>query len=120
MNEQAQGVTPKPRRGRAEVRRLVEAFKRSGLKRSQFCRQRQLALSTLKRHLANESATPANHPPAGSRLIPVEVLKSRRTAPPPAHDAGVTILLAGGRRIEVAPAFDARTFNRVVQLLEAR
>ena len=118
MNEQAPGVTLQPRRSRAEVRRLVEEFKQSGLNRSQFCRQRQLALSTLKRHLANEPAAPANRPSAGSPLIPVEVLKSRRT--PPAHDAGVTILLAGGRRIEVAPEFDAHTFNRVVQLLEAR
>jgi hypothetical protein len=120
MNEQAQGVTPKPRRSQTQVRRLVEEFKRSGMNRSQFCRQRQLALSTLKRHLANEPAATANRPPAGSRLIPVEVLKSRRTPPPPAHDAGVTIRLAGDRRIEVAPEFDAHTFNRVVQLLEAR
>jgi hypothetical protein len=120
MNEQAQGVTPKPRRSRAEVQRLVEEFKRSGLKRSQFCRQRQLALSTLKRHLADEPATTADPRPVGSRLLPVEVLKSRGKPQPPAQGAGVTILLAGGRRIELAPEFDAHTFNRVVQLLEAR
>jgi hypothetical protein len=120
MNEQAQGITPKPRRSRAEVQRLVEEFKRSGLKRSQFCRQRQLALSTLKRHLANEPAKTADSHPASSRLVPVEVLKSRGKPQPPAPGAGVTILLAGGRRIEVQPAFDAPTFHRVVQLLEAR
>ncbi|MBV9488695.1 MAG: hypothetical protein JO069_03095 [Verrucomicrobia bacterium] len=117
MNEQAQGVTPKPRRSREQVQRLVEEFKRSGLNRSQFCRQRQLALSTLKRHLADEPAEPR---PTGSRLVPVEVLKSRGRLQPPALGGGVTILLAGGRRIEVAPAFDAQTFSRVVQLLEAR
>ncbi|MBV8097301.1 MAG: hypothetical protein JOZ17_22985 [Acetobacteraceae bacterium] len=120
MNEQAQGVTPKPRRSRADVQRLVEDFKRSGLNRSQFCRQRQLALSTLKRHLVSEPATTPDRRPAGSRLVPVEVLKRRGKPQPAAQGAGVTILLAGGRRIEVAPAFDAPTFHRVVQLLEAR
>ena len=104
MNEQAQGVTPKPRRSRAEVRRLVEEFKRSGMNRSQFCRQRQLALSTLKRHLASEPAAAADPRPAGSRLVPVEVLKGRRKAQSAAHGGGVAILLAGGRRIEVPPA----------------
>jgi hypothetical protein len=120
MNEQAQGITPKPRRSRAEVQRLVEEFKRSGLKRSQFCRQRQLALSTLKRHVANAPVTTADPRRAASQLVPVEVLKSRGKPHPAAQGAGVTILLAGGQRIEVAPEFDAHTFNRVVQLLEAR
>ena len=120
MNEQAQGVIPKPRRSRADVQRLVEEFKRSGLNGSQFCRQRQLALSTLKRHLVSEPATTPDRRPAGSRLVPVEVLKRRGKPQPAAQGAGVTILLAGGRRIEVAPAFDAPTFHRVVQLLEAR
>ena len=119
MNEQAPGVTLQPRRSRAEVRRLVEEFKQSGLNRSQFCRQRQLALSTLKRHLADESTRTANPAPAGSRLIPVEVLKRQAKPQPAVRGRGVTILLAGGRRIEVTPDFDAQTFHRVVRLLEA-
>jgi hypothetical protein len=120
MNEQEQEITQKQRRSQADVRRLVEEFKRSGLNRSQFCRQRQLALSTLKRHLASEPAAAAAPRPAGSRLVPVEVLKSRAKPQPAAHGGGVAILLAGGRRIEVAPAFDPQTLNRVIQLLEAR
>ena len=120
MSEQEQESTQKQRRSQADVRRLVEEFKRNGLNRSQFCRQRQLALSTLKRHVANEPATTADPRPAASRLVPVEVLKSRGKPQPPAQGAGVSILLAGGRRIEVAPEFDAHTFHRVVQLLEAR
>lgn len=102
------------------MQRLVEGFKRSGLSRSQFCRQRQLALSTLKRHLASEPAAAAEPRLVGSRLVPVEVLKRRTKPQPAAQGGGVAVLLAGGWRIEVAPAFDAQTFNRVVQLLEAR
>ena len=120
MSEQEQEITQKQRRSQAEVRRLVEEFKRSRMNRSQFCRQRQLALSTLKRHLASEPAPTAARRPANSRLVPVEVLKSRTKPHPAASTGGVTILLAGGRRIEVAPEFDAPTFHRVVQLLEAR
>ena len=119
MTEQEQGVTQKPRRSREQVQRLVEAFKRSGMNRSQFCRQRQLALSTLKRHLASASAAAAARRPAGSRSVPVEVLKSRGKPKTAAKGGGVAILLAGGRRIEVPPAFDPQTLNRVVQLLEA-
>jgi hypothetical protein len=119
MTEQEQGITQKQRRSRAEVQRLVEEFKRSGMKRSQFCRQRQLALSTLKRHLASESAATATRHRACSRLVPVEVLKSRGKPPTAARGGGVAIVLAGGRRIEVQPAFDPQTLNHVVQLLEA-
>jgi hypothetical protein len=119
MTEQEQGITQKQRRSRAEVQRLVEEFKRSGMKRSQFCRQRQLALSTLKRHLASESAAAAARRPADSRLVPVEVLKSRGKPQTAAKAGGVAILLAGGRRIEVPPAFDPQTLNRVVRILEA-
>ena len=119
MNEQAQGVTPKPRRSRADVQRLVEEFKRSGMNRSQFCRQRQLALSTLKRHLASEPAAAAAPRPVGSQLVPVEVLKRRAKPQPAAHGGGVAVLLAGGRRIEVPPAFDPQTLYRVIQVLEA-
>ena len=119
MNEQERGVTPKPRRSRAEVQRLVEEFKRSGMNRSQFCRQCQLALSTLKRHLANESTSTANPRPTGSRLLPVEVLKSRGKPQAAAQGSGVAILLAGGRRIEVPPAFDPQTLHRVLRVLEA-
>jgi hypothetical protein len=120
MNEQAQGVTPQPRRSQADVRRLVEEFKRSGLNRSQFCRQRQLALSTLKRHLANAPATTADSRLAGSRLVRVEVRKRPGQPQAATSNSGVAVLLAGGRRIEVSPEFDAPTFHRVVQLLEAR
>jgi hypothetical protein len=119
MNEQAQGATPRPRRSRADVQRLVEEFKRSGLNRSEFCRQRQLALSTLKRHLANEPAAPAESRRAGSRLVAVEVLKRRAKPLPAAPSGGVAVLLAGGRRIEVPPAFDPQTLHRVIQVLEA-
>ena len=119
MNEQEQEITQKPRRSRADVQRLVEEFKRSGLNRSQFCRQRRLALSTLKRHLASAPAAAAEPRPAASRLVPVEVLKRRGKPQPAAHGGGVTLLLAGGRRIEVPPAFDPQTLHRVIQVLEA-
>jgi hypothetical protein len=119
MTEQEQGVTRKQRRSREQVQRLVEEFKRSGMNRSQFCRQRQLALSTPKRQLASESAATANRRPACSRLVPVEVLKSRGKPQTAAKGGGVAIILARGRRIEVPPAFDPQTLNRVVQLLEA-
>jgi|SRR5947209_5354483 len=120
MTEQEQGVTQRPRRSRAKVQRLVEEFKRSGMKRSQFCRQRQLALSTLKRHLAKESTAAVGPSQTRSRLVPVEVIRSRCKPQKAPEGCGVVaIVLAGGRRIEVQPKFDPQTLNRVVQVLEA-
>src|SRR4051794_12207756 len=118
MTEQEQAVTRRQRRSRAEVRRLVKEFKRSGMNRSQFCRQRKLALSTLKRNLASESAAAADRSLACSRLVPVEVIRSRCKQQKAVKGCGVQILLAAGRRIEVQPEFDPQTLNRVVRLLE--
>jgi len=39
------------RRPRAEIKKLLAEFVNSGIKRSEFCRSRGLALSTLDRHL---------------------------------------------------------------------
>ena len=55
---------------------------------------------------------------ADSRLVPVEVLKRRAKPQPAAPGIGVAVLLAGGRRIEVPPAFDPQTLHRVIQVLE--
>ena len=50
MNEN-QEVPARKRRSSEEVKRLVLEFEASGLRRNDFCRDRGMALSTLRRHL---------------------------------------------------------------------
>jgi hypothetical protein len=46
-----QQVGARRRRTRAEVRQLVSEFVNSGMRQSEFCRNRGLSISTLDRHL---------------------------------------------------------------------
>ena len=109
------------RRSRAEVAELVAAFERSGLNRTQYCRQHGLSLSSLKRYSkcmekgrgwSDQSEYTA---PAVS-LIPVEVVDDR----PAAQQAWQTALfveLSGGRRIGVDAGFDGATLRRLIAVL---
>ncbi len=113
MNEQAQVLSARRRRSRAEVERLVAAYETSGLSQAEFCRQHALSLSTLSRYLQRRREAAA----AGVNLLAVEL----RGAPAIAaqrDDSGLAIALAGGRRIEVARGFDAGTLVQLLGVLE--
>ena len=95
----------------------MSAFPASGLGAREFCQQHGLALSTLRRNLKRQRQ--AQGPPeTGVRLVAVKVKAMPEPAAPPAARAAFEVQLAGGRRIGVAPGFDALTLGRLVRLLE--
>jgi len=109
------------RRSRAEVAELVASFERSGLNRTEYCRQNGLSLSSLKRYSQRmgdacdgSSDRRQSRAPAVS-LIPVEVVDRA-----PAHQVSQTALfveLSGGRRIGVSAGFDGVTLRRLITVL---
>jgi hypothetical protein len=107
MDEQVDTVRVRRHRSRAECEQIVVEFEASGLSRSEFCRQRGLSLSTLARYQRRQTQ------PGAPAWLAVE-LKSD------ANPSGLAVVLAGGRRIEIARGFDAPTLLQLLGLLERR
>src|ERR1022692_2141619 len=106
------------RRTRAEVQKLVAEFMSGGMRRSEFCRSRQLSFSTLDRHLKKRRWKRRRRPVSSAgRLVPVE-LAARKSPTQHEPSCGLAVVLPGGRRIEVHPEFDTNTFERLVGILE--
>jgi hypothetical protein len=96
----------------------VAAFERSGLNRTEYCRQHGLSLSSLKRFSKrtgksrgwsdqSECAAPA------VSLIPVEVLDDRPAAQQ-AWQTSLFVELCGGRRIGVGAGLGRATLRRLM------
>lgn len=96
---------------RAEADLLAAEFEASGLTREAFCLQRDVALSTLCRHLARYRRQKGDSMQS-ARFVEVEV-----TAPAGSGSA-LSVLLPGGRRIEVSRGFDAGTLRQLITVLE--
>jgi len=109
--------TPK-RRSRAEVSRLVEEYLKSGLSLKAFCRQHNLDRKTLTRRLRQRQNSTAQNPPS-ARWVRVE-LASEPEAVSVGAPSGVTLVVAGGRRIELARNFDAATLHQLLYVLESQ
>jgi hypothetical protein len=98
----------------------VAAFERSGLNRTEYCRQHGLSLSSLKRYSKRmeKGRGSCGHSectaPAVS-LIPVEVVD--RPAAEEAWQTTLFVELSGGRRIGVGAGFDAATLRRLMVVL---
>ena len=116
MNTSQEG-TSRRRRTREEVRQLVSAFQPSGLRAREFCQRHGLALSTLRRHLKCAGAGSGPAQPA-VRFVAVKLNGAAAASKPAPTPAGLEVVLAGGRRIGVAPGFDERTLGRLVRALE--
>lgn len=99
------------RRSREEANRLAAECEQSGLSQREFCEQRGLPLKTMARYLTRyrREQRGKNQTP---RWVAVEVGAKRGDA------AELSIVLAGGRRIEVSRGFDLETLRRVVMALE--
>jgi hypothetical protein len=113
-----QRVSAHKRRTRAEVQQLVAEFMNSGMRRSEFCRSRDLSFSTLDRRLKKRRWKRRRRPvPSAGRLLKVALAAKKS---PTQYDAtcGLAVVLPGGRRIEVHPDFDTSTFERLVSVLE--
>ena len=106
------------RRTRAEVQQLVAELVSSGMRRSEFCQNRGLSLSTLDRHLRKLRWKRRRKPiSSAGRFVPVE-LAARKSPKQQEPSCGLAVVLPGGRRIEVHPDFDTSTFERLVGILE--
>jgi hypothetical protein len=116
--QREEGITVRRRRTGAEVRELVAEFVDSGMRRSEFCRRQGLSLSTMGRHLRKRRwKRNRKSSPADGQLVAVELAMGKS---PIEHEpsCGLTVVLAGGRRIEVQRDFDTHTLERLVGVLE--
>src|SRR5450759_1562903 len=93
MNEE-QVCVVRRRRSRAEIERLVAEFEASGLSRSEFCRERGLALSTLGRYRRGRDRREST---SASPLLAVE-LSGRMQAYNAAEGRALEVVLRSGRR----------------------
>jgi hypothetical protein len=99
-------------RNRAEADQLAAEYEASGLTREAFCRERDVPLNTLCRYVARYRRQKAgtNQSP---RLVQVEVAARAKVG-----SGALTVVLPGGRRIEVNDGFDADTLRQLVTVLE--
>ena len=118
MKLQNEAGRHRKRRSREEVKRLVDEFEASGVARTEFCRSRGLALSTLQRHLrARRSATGAANSPSRLVLVEVSIIPKSGAVSKPA-ESNLEVVLAKGRRIGVRPGFDPGTLHELIMTLE--
>lgn len=128
-------ATAKERAAKTGARKwavISAEWERSGLRQAEFCRQRGVAVRTLRwwRWRLGREATPCDPgaarpvtssppPPAITpAFLPVQVIaepRRRRRRPTPTID----IVLQRRRRVRVSADFDARLLARVVSVLEA-
>ena len=106
------GVVRGPRRTIAEVEQIVGEFEASGLNRSQFCQHKELKLVTLNRYLKRVRGK-STRDGCNSGLVAVELDGADQ-----ARGSGLSVVLAGGKRIEVSAGFDGPTLQRLVRELE--
>jgi len=84
----------------------------SGLTRGEFCARNQVAPNTFNRYMQRYGARRCEGDQQ-QQLIAVEIVDAQ------VFRAEVAVVLARGRRVEVARGFDAQTLQQVVAALEA-
>ena len=94
---------------------MVAEYQASGLGRTEFCRTHGLSLSTLNRYCKRRQAP--DEATGVGRWVAVEVASSN-FVPSVGAGAGLTLILPGGRRIEIARGFDGDTLDRLMSRLE--
>jgi hypothetical protein len=109
------------RRSREQWQVLIRDWPGSGLTVAQYCERRGISVANFHRwqeRLRRESAEVVERPRRGPaepiRFLPVHVSAALE---PPRADPALTLVFAGGVRLEVVPGFDAATLQRVVQVL---
>jgi hypothetical protein len=95
----------------AEMRRVLEEYAASGLTRREFCRQRNIALTTFDYWRHEHAMKPRKQEPR-SRLVKVEVAHME---PAPQF----TLSLANGRRIECSWRFGDAELARLIRIAES-
>src|SRR5258707_7905770 len=108
--ENGPAKTERRRRSRAEIAVLIAAYRQSGQKQREFCRQRGIGLSTLQNYLRRERSNGQ----LKQRLLEVEVV-------PKATAGGkkvLQILAPPGFRVTVGATVGAERFLWVSRLIE--
>jgi hypothetical protein len=116
VSEATQTAKIKRRRSRVEIERLVAEYEGSGLRRTDFCRQRGLSLSTLARYRRRQEQT-AGEVTGGKQWLAVEVSGGAARMGDEIA-SGVAMVVPGGRRIEVDRGFDVETLKRLLAVVE--
>ncbi len=111
MIDEKSGRQHRRHRSRAEADQLAAEYEAGGLTREAFCQQRDLPLKTLDRYVTRYRKQRA----AGAepqRWVAVEVAGYNGCG------GELSVLLPGGRRIEVRRGFDVGTLRQLVAVLE--
>lgn len=111
MTEPQAGRRRRRHRSRAEANQLATEFEASGLTREEFCNLKGVPMKTLARYVARRRRE-QDGGGALQQWVAVEV------AEPRGPGAELTVVLAGGRRIEVQRGFDTGTLQQLVAALE--
>ncbi len=114
MSEEQEARPRARRRTPAEIEQIVSEFKSSGLTQIEFSRRQGLTLSTLGRYL---SRLRASSEASGDGLVAVEVAVKKCDSMY-ASGCGLSVVVAGGRRIILESGFDVASLQRLLQVLE--
>lgn len=90
---------------------MAAAYEASGLSRQEYCDQQGVQLKTLARYVTRCRRERAGKSGA-QQWVAVEVAERR------GGNGELSVVLDGGRRIEVPRGFDAETLRRLVAELE--
>jgi hypothetical protein len=109
------------RRGRAEIQRLVDLYRTSGMGRIEFCRSHEMSLGTLNRNLKKQQkqSRVARMDVEQSRLVAVELGATVSAVAAEKLSGALTVSLTNGRRVEVRRDFDGETLSRLLTVLES-
>src|SRR5260221_13233899 len=99
--------TERTRRSRTEIAELIAAYRQSGQKQREFCRQRGIGLSTLQNYLRRERS---NGQPK-QRLLEVEVVPKATAGGGQAIEGGGP----NGRAVSGGAGFEAEDFFWLLQ-----
>lgn len=88
---------------------MAAEYEAGGLSQEAFCQQQDVGLKSLARYLARYRKQKAGN--ESPRWVKAEVARERVTGE-------LTVLVRGGRRIEVGRGFDAGTLRHLLAVLE--
>ena len=111
MTYEESGRQHRRHRSRAEADQIAVEYEASGLSREAFCKRKDVPLKTLARYVVRyrkQKAAGGESP----RWVAVEVAGHSGCG------SELSVLLPGGRRIEVKRGFDAGTLRQLVTVLE--
>ena len=111
MTERECGNGRRRYRSGKEAEQLAAEFEASGLTRREYCERNDVSLNALARYVKRYRQRKAQAD-ATQQWVAVEIAEQA------ASRSGLSVLLRGGRRIEVGRGFDTATLQQVVTVLE--